>query len=93
MNKSVNDRLFGSANWVMMLGIVGAVIAAQWKHEALPVIALLVVLALTVAKARLIVLDFMALRGSRPRLATALFAWPAFFLAAGLAKAVLPAFV
>lgn len=88
----MNDsRLFGSANWIMMLGIVGALIAAQWKHEAMPMIALTVILVMTVAKARLIVLDFMSLRGTRPHLARALMIWPTFFAALSLGKVVLAA--
>ncbi|WP_117195207.1 cytochrome C oxidase subunit IV family protein [Rhizobium terrae] len=86
-----SSKLFGSANWVMMLGIVGALIAAQWKHEVIPVLALAVILALTIAKIRLIVLDFMGLRGMRPNLARALMIWPAFFSALSLGKVVLAA--
>lgn len=90
----MNDpKLFASANWVMMLGIVGALIAVQWKHEAIPMIALMVILVLTLAKARLIVLDFMSLRGTRPNLARALLLWPIFFAAVSLAKAVFDAAV
>ncbi|MFB9947929.1 cytochrome C oxidase subunit IV family protein [Rhizobium puerariae] len=86
----MNDsRLFGSANWIMALGVVSALIAAQWKQEAIPVIALTAILAMTVAKIRLIVLDFMHLRGSRPNLARALLIWPVFFAAISLAKMVL----
>lgn len=86
-----DSRLFGSANWVMMLGIAGALIAAQWKHEVIPVLALAVILVMAVAKIRLIVLDFMGLRGMRPNLARALMVWPVFFSALSLGKVVLAA--
>lgn len=84
------SKLFSSANWVIMLGIVAALIAAQWKDQAIPVAALAVILAFTIAKVRLIVLDFMSLRGTRPNLARALVMWPTFFAVAGLAKALAP---
>ncbi len=86
-----DSRLFGSANWVMMLGIAGALIAAQWKHEVIPALALAVILVMAVAKIRLIVLDFMGLRGMRPNLARALMVWPIFFSALSLGKVVLAA--
>jgi len=86
-----DSRLFGSANWVMMLGIAGALIAAQWKHEVIPAVALAVILVMAVAKIRLIVLDFMGLRGMRPNLARALMVWPIFFSALSLGKVVLAA--
>ncbi|MDR6820718.1 nitric oxide reductase NorF protein [Neorhizobium sp. 2083] len=86
-----DSRLFGSANWVMMLGIAGALIAAQWKHEVIPAVALAVILVMAVAKIRLIVLDFMGLRGMRPNLARALMVWPVFFSALSLGKVVLAA--
>ncbi|CDN49720.1 cytochrome C oxidase subunit IV family protein [Neorhizobium galegae] len=85
------SKLFGSANWVMMLGIVGALIAAQWKHEVIPAAALAVILVMAIAKIRLIVLDFMDLRGMRPNLARALMIWPVFFSALSLGKVVLMA--
>lgn len=86
-----DSKLFGSANWIMMLGIVGALIAAQWKHEVIPAAALAVILVMAIAKIRLILLDFMGLRGMRPNLARALMAWPVFFSALSLGKVVLAA--
>lgn len=73
----------------MMLAVVAALISAQWKHEAVPLAALAVILLLTILKSRLVVLDFMELRGSRPGLSAALIAWPAFFSVAAGAKALL----
>lgn len=86
-----DSKLFGSGNWVMMLGIVGALIAAQWKHEVIPALALAVILVMAIAKIRLIVLDFMGLRGMRPNLARALMIWPVFFSILSLGKVVLAA--
>jgi nitric oxide reductase NorF protein len=82
------SRLFSSANWVMMLAIVGALLAAQWKHEAVPLAVITTILVLTVVKARLIILDFMDLRGEHPALAAALWAWPVFFSLATLGRAL-----
>ena len=76
-----------------MMGVVSGLIAAQWKHEALPLAAIVVVLALTIFKARLIILDFMHLRGARPGLAAALLAWPILFSVAILAKSLATGFL
>jgi nitric oxide reductase NorF protein len=81
--------LFGSAAAVMILAIVAALISAQWKHEAVPMAALSVILLLTILKSRVVILDFMELRGSRPGLPAALVAWPTFFCLAAGAKALL----
>lgn len=85
-----NDRLFTAANWIIGLAVIAAVIAAQWKHEAVPILVVLLILALMLAKARLVILDFIGLRDMRPRLAAALLAWILVFAGAGAAKTVLP---
>lgn len=87
MKARSSASLFASTNWILMMGIVSGLIAAQWKHEAMPFAAVVTVLVLTVFKARLIILDFMHLR-ERPRLAVALLAWPVFFTVAILAKSL-----
>ena len=79
----------GSASSLMLVAVIAALISAQWKHEALPFAALGAILVLTIVKSRWVVMDFMALRGVRPRLAAALLAWPAFFALAAAAKAML----
>ena len=86
MKPKSSATLFASTNWILITGVISALIAAQWKHEMLPLAALAAVLALTVFKARLIILDFMHLRGERPRLAAGLLAWPVLFCLAVLAK-------
>ncbi|MFN7027417.1 MAG: cytochrome C oxidase subunit IV family protein [Pseudorhizobium sp.] len=85
-SKRKSSRLFVSASWVMMLAIVGALTAAQWKHQPVPLTVVALLLVLMVIKARLIVLDFMGLRGVRPATAAALLAWPSFFAVAGLGR-------
>jgi len=87
MKPARSPDLFVAAHWVLIMGVVAALVSAQWHQEALPLVALVVVLALVVLKARLIVLDFIGLRGSRPILAAALLAWPAFFALAAAVKA------
>ena len=88
MTAKQSARLFTSANWVMMLAIVGALIAAQWKHQAVPLAILAVLLVFTVIKARLIILDFMGLRAERPAMAIALWTWPTLFSFASLGRAL-----
>ena len=86
--KRTSSRLFVSASWVMMLAILGALAAAQWKHQPVPVTVVGLLLVLTVIKARLIVLDVMGLRGVRPATAAVLLTWPGFFAIAGLGRAL-----
>ena len=86
MSKKVTPDLFSSSHWVLIMGILGAIVTSQWHQEALPLIALIVVLVLTVLKSRLIILDFMRLRGDRPVLAAALLAWPMMLALLALAK-------
>lgn len=81
--------LFASSLWILLLGIVAALIAAQWHREALPLVAFAVVFTLVLLKARLIVLDFIGLRGRRPLLARALMAWPMVFALAATGKLAL----
>jgi nitric oxide reductase NorF protein len=87
MSKKVTPNLFSSSHWVLIMGILGAIVTSQWHQEAVPLIALIVVLVLTVLKSRLIILDFMRLRGDRPILAAALLAWPMMFTFAVVIKA------
>lgn len=93
MKTGPSTSLFASTNWILMMGIVSGLISAQWKHEALPLVAIVAVLVLTVFKARLIILDFMHLRGARPGLAAALLAWPVLFTVAILAKSLAAGFL
>ena len=90
MNPKTSGSLFASTNWILMMGVVSGIVSAQWKHEALPIVALAAILLLTVFKARLIILDFMHLR-ERPALAAALLAWPILFCIAVMAKIAVPA--
>ena len=87
MNRNANTWLLGSAIALMLAAIVAALISAQWKNEAIPIAALVVILGLTVVKARWVVMDFMGLRGQRPHLSMALIAWPSAFALAAAAKA------
>jgi nitric oxide reductase NorF protein len=81
--------LMGSASGLMMVAIAAALISAQWKHEAVPFLALGAILVLTVVKSRWVVLDFMGLRNERPVLSGALVGWVAFFALAAVTKAAL----
>lgn len=84
--------LMGTATVLVLVAAVAALIAAQWNHEALPFAALGAILVLTIVKSRLVVMDFMGLRDIRPRLSSALIAWPAFFALAAATKAAFTAF-
>jgi nitric oxide reductase NorF protein len=87
MERDKSKWLAGSAGGLLLVAIVAALISAQWKHEAVPFAALCVILVLTVVKSRIVVLDFMGLRGSRRGLSAALIAWPILFVIAAVAKA------
>jgi nitric oxide reductase NorF protein len=80
--------LMGSASGLMLVAVAAALISAQWKHEAVPFLAFGVILILTIVKSRWVVMDFMALRGIRPKLAASLLAWPVFFALAAAVKAI-----
>lgn len=82
----------GRATGIMMVAVVAALIAAQWKHEALPLAALAAVLVLALMKSRWVILDFMGLRDVSPRLSGALVGWVAFFAFAAATRAAFVAF-
>ena len=44
MNPKTSGSLFASTNWILMMGVVSGIISAQWKHEALPIVALAAIL-------------------------------------------------
>lgn len=92
MKRSNSKWLLGSAAGIMMIAVVSALIAAQWKQEVLPLAALGVILVLTIVKSRWVIMDFMGLRGERPTLSAALVGWVAFFAFAAAGKAALAAF-
>ena len=81
----------GSASGLMVLAVAAALISAQWKHEAVPFVALGAILVLTVMKSRWVIMDFMGLRHERPIVSGALVCWVAFFALAAAAKAALTA--
>ena len=92
MNRSKSIWLLGSAAGIMMIAAITALISAQWKHEALPFVALGVILVLTVVKSRWVVMDFMGLRDAHPKLSFALVGWVVFLTFAAATKAALAGF-
>jgi nitric oxide reductase NorF protein len=92
MENSKGRWLFGCTIWLILIALVTALIAAQWTAAALPLAAFAAILVLTLIKARIVILDFMGLRGVRPGLAAALAAWPALFLLVAAAKAAVQTF-
>lgn len=89
MKPNLNPSLFASATTIIMMGIVAALLAAQWKVGALPMPVLAAVLGLSAAKSRLIVMDFIGLRTRRTVFAYPLYGWIAFVLMLAAAKASL----
>ncbi|MHA7971686.1 cytochrome C oxidase subunit IV family protein [Rhizobium terricola] len=86
MNRFSLERLHWAFVTLMVLAVGGAVFAALSGSLLVPVV---IVLAAAVAKARLVILDFMDLREARGLLRTALIGWPVFFLVLALSRAVL----
>lgn len=78
MKTKTRDRLFASGNWILSLGIMGALLASQWRHGSVPAAVLMAILFLTLIKSRLIILDFLGLREVSPRLALPLYGFMAF---------------
>lgn len=89
MKDKSETHLFASANWAIGMAAFAALLAAQWHREPLPIAVLAIVAALAALKARLVILDFMGLRGRRPVIAQALVAWPALFLVLAIVKSAL----
>jgi nitric oxide reductase NorF protein len=92
MMRQKSTWLLGSAAGIMMVAIVAALIAAQWKHQTMPLVAIGVILVLTVVKCRWIVRDFMGLDSLHPKLGAALVGWAALFVLATAAKGAMAAF-
>lgn len=84
--------LMGSAAGIMMVAIIATLIAAQWKHQTAPLVAMGVILVLTVVKCRWIVRDFMGLDHLHPKLSGALVGWAALFVLTTAIRAALAAF-
>lgn len=82
----------GRATVIMMVAVIAALIASQWKHEALPLAALAAVLVLALVKSRWVILDFMRLRDVSPRLSGALVGWVAFFVFTAATRAAFVAY-
>ena len=93
MHKNKSTWLMGSATGLAMVAGMAALISAQWKHETLPFAAFGVILLMALVKSRWVVLDYMGLRGERPRLAAALLGWVAFFALAAAARAFTFAYI
>lgn len=86
---NTTPSLFSSATAVILMGIVGALLAAQWKVGPLPLPALGVLLTLGALKSRLIVMDFIGLRRRHTAFAYPLYGWIGFVLVLAATKAAL----
>ncbi|PDT85956.1 cytochrome C oxidase subunit IV family protein [Sinorhizobium sp. BJ1] len=79
--------------WICLLGMVffGILLARELQDPTVPLEFALALLLLALAKARLVVLDFLGLRSGPRPLRVGLLAWPAFFTFAAAAKALIAA--
>lgn len=73
--------------FVMLLGLAACAIALS-GHVASSVLVLVAIFALAVAKARLIILDFLGMRDAPSALRIPLLGWSVIFAAGGIAKAL-----
>ncbi|UTG94520.1 hypothetical protein KEM44_03505 (plasmid) [Sinorhizobium meliloti] len=78
--------------WIVLVLMVlaGMLLSLKVQDPATPLVFTLALLTLAVLKARLVVLDFLGLVRSGPRvLRVGLIAWPLFFALAAAAKALI----
>ncbi|MBP2234939.1 nitric oxide reductase NorF protein [Sinorhizobium kostiense] len=79
--------------WICLLVMVffGMLLAREFQDPTAPLGIALALLLLALAKARLVILDFLGLRSGPRPLRLGLLAWPAFFTLAAAAKALITA--
>ncbi|HXV29136.1 MAG TPA: cytochrome C oxidase subunit IV family protein [Sinorhizobium sp.] len=78
--------------WLVAMVVAGILLVHEASDPALSLALTASLLLLAVLKARLVVLDFLALRSGPRPLRIGLLAWPAFFAFAAAAKALIAAF-
>ncbi len=76
---------------LLLLALTGSmfVVTRALPHGVLPALAAVVIATIAVIKVRLVVLDFLGLRGARTPLSTALWSWAAFVLLIAVARSAL----
>ena len=92
MNGKGAKQLAKTWAWLVAMVAAGMLLVREVDDAALSLVLVAVLLSLAVLKARLVVLDFLALRSSPRALRVGLLAWPLVFALAGAAKALITAF-
>ncbi|TPP09929.1 cytochrome C oxidase subunit IV family protein [Rhizobium glycinendophyticum] len=89
MTRRQHEELAGTLAMLLTFAVGAAVVAALAGGTVVPIGAVLVI---AFAKGRLIILDFLELRGGLHPMRLALIAWPALLLTAAFARSVAVAF-
>ena len=85
MTRRQQEELKGVLAMLLTFAIGAAVVAALAGETVVPIAA---ALAIAFAKGRLVILDFLDLRGVQHPMRLALIAWPALLLTAAFARAM-----
>ena len=85
MTRRQHEELVGVLAMLITFAIGGAVVAAFAGDTVIPILA---VLAIAFAKGRLVVLDFLELRGGHHPMRVALLAWLCILLTAAFARSL-----
>lgn len=85
MTRSQHEELVGVLALLITLAIGGAIVAALAGETVVPILAVLII---AFAKGRLVVLDFLELRGGYHPMRFALIGWLGVLLTAALARTV-----
>jgi nitric oxide reductase NorF protein len=90
MTRRQQEDLLGVLAMLITFAVGAAIVAALAGNTVVPVLA---ALAIAFAKGRLVVLDFLELRGGAHPMRLALIAWPALLLTAACARSLTVAFL
>ncbi|MFN3507774.1 MAG: cytochrome C oxidase subunit IV family protein [Allorhizobium sp.] len=85
MTRREHEELVGVLAMLITFAIGAAVVAALAGPTVVPIAA---ALAIAFAKGRIVILDFLELRGGHHPMRIPLIAWPAFLLTAALARSI-----
>jgi nitric oxide reductase NorF protein len=89
MTRRQQEELLGVLAMLITFAVGGAIVAALAGETVVPILA---ALAIAFAKGRLVILDFLELRGGAHPMRFALMAWPALLLTAAFARSLAIAF-
>ncbi len=90
MTRRQHEELVGVLALLITLAIGGAIVAALAGDTVVPILAVLII---AFAKGRLVVLDFLELRGAIHPMRFALIAWPAVLLTAAFVRSLAVALI